>query len=177
MCRLYGEFVLAFKINITEMCICPKIIVFTSNKNRFLEYNKNYGKNDDKFYSFGGIGIIFEQVKEFLINDKKHKINNYLFKKQTKTNDIQLYFDKIDCKEKLSLPLFFKSLIDNTTNDNMEKYINELYNEYSKKSDELKQLLEQIDSIPNIPIEILSKYYSRLFTAASCFHSDINKDL
>ena len=29
----------------------------------------------------------------------------------------------------------------------------------------------------NIPIEILSRYYSRLYTAASSFHQNINKDL
>ena len=29
----------------------------------------------------------------------------------------------------------------------------------------------------NIPIEILSRYYSRLYTANSSFHRNINKDL
>ncbi len=59
----------------------------------------------------------------------------------------------------------------------MEKYTTELYNEYSNYSDKVKKLLGSIISIPNIPIEILSKYYARLFTANSNFHKDLNKDL
>ena len=55
----------------------------------------------------------------------------------------------------------------------MEKYTTELYNEYSNYSDKVKKLLGSIISIPNIPIEILSKYYARLFTANSNFHKDL----
>ena len=40
-------------------------------------------------------------MKEVSISEK---INN--------TNEIQLTFEYIDCKEKLMLPLFFKALID-----------------------------------------------------------------
>ena len=32
-------------------------------------------------------------------------------------------------------------------------------------------------SMSNVPIEILSRYYSRLYTSDSSFHKNINKDL
>ena len=48
---------------------------------------------------------------------------------------------------------------------------------YSKEKKELKELLGSIISMSNIPIEILSRYYSRLYTADSSFHRNINKDL
>ena len=39
------------------------------------------------------------------------------------------------------LPLFFKSLIDNISDDNIENYTNELYETYSKEKEEyIKEL-------------------------------------
>ena len=63
------------------------------------------------------------------------------------------------------------------SNDNIEKYTNSLYNTYSKKNNGLEILLGQIRLMNNIPIEIISKYYARVITSASSFHSDINLDL
>ena len=59
-----------------------------------------------------------------------------------KSDDIQLTFEYIDNIEKLALPIFFKSLIDNTSNAKMEEYSNLLYNTYSKDNDELKKLFD-----------------------------------
>ena len=39
-----------------------------------------------------------------------------------KSEEAQLTFEYIDKKEKLVLPLFFKALIDNASNENIEKY-------------------------------------------------------
>ena len=92
-------------------------------------------------------------------------------------DDIQLIFEYIDSIEKLELPLFFKSLIDNVSNNNMEEYTNSLYDTYSKDNDKIKILLGSIKLMINIPIEVLSKYYARLYTAESNFYKDINKNL
>ena len=163
--RLYSEFIENFKENILDMCVIPKIIVFTRNKEKFIEYNKEFLTNNP-FYTFGGIVTTFKEVKKFI-------------KKQdnSENEESQFTFDYIDSIERLTLPIFFKSLIDNASNDNMEEYNNSLYDRYSKYGDELKSLLGSIKSMTNIPIEILSKYYARLFTTESDFYKDINKDL
>ena len=76
------------------------------------------------------------------------------------------------------LPLFFKSLIENTPIDsNIDQYTNNIYNTYSKQSNDITLLLNQIKSMASIPIEILAKYYARLFTCESGFYRDINQDL
>ena len=75
------------------------------------------------------------------------------------------------------LPLLFKTLIDNASKDNMEKYTNILYELYSKEKEELKELLGPIKTIKNIPLELLSKYYAKLYNADSSFHRNINKEL
>ena len=181
------------------MCFAPKIIIFTSNEKKFLEYNKEYKNIDNKFYNIGGIATIIEEIEDFLFNNKTQK-NDSIFLTQSldqlpsktentpskdtieekainKSDEVELIFEYIDKKEKLILPLLFKPLIDNVSNDNIEKYTNFLYETYSEEYDEIKDLLEQIKPIKNIPIEILSKYYARLFTHYCNFHKDVNKDL
>ena len=197
----YPELVERIKENLIDMCITPKIIVFTNDKNIFMKYNKDYESEDNKFYSFGGIATSFDEVKAFLnidtkskkksdsllitqTNDKQQnkensfsvieKIREQLFQK---SDDIQLTFEYIDKKEKLILPLFFKTLIDNASNKNMKEYNNSLYNTYSENNIQIKELLGSMKSMSNIPLEILSKYYARLYTANSNFHKDLNTDL
>ena len=181
--RLYSEFVQKFKENIISMYVAPKIIVFTSNKEKFIENNKKYLSNNNLFYQFGGIATTFNEIKKFL---KKNDIISQKMKMRKsddtqlafeRINEIQLTFEYIDSIEKLTLPIFFKSLIDNTSNNNMEEYTNLLYDTYSKDNDKIKILLGSIKSMINIPIEVLSKYYARLYTAESNFYKDINKNL
>ena len=92
-------------------------------------------------------------------------------------SDVQLTFEYIDSKEKIYLPMFFKSLIDKISNENMEEYIKLLYKIYSKNNESVKNLLEQILMMKNIPIQILTKYYARLYTLNSNFYKDLNNDL
>ena len=165
--KLYPEFVKKFKENIIDMCVAPKIIIFTRNKQTFVKSNKDYQNNT--FYNFGGVVDTFQEVVKFLRSESElKKINN--------EDDVQLTFEYIDKKEKLFLPLFFKTLIDNISNNNMEKYTSSLYDEFSK-NEKVKNLLGSIRSVSDIPIEILSKYYARLYTAESDFYKNINKDL
>ena len=165
---LYSELIKIFKENILDMYIAPKIIVFTKDKENFIQVNKDYQNDKNEFFTFGGIATTFEEIKDFLINDK--------FKEIKKQDDVQLTFEYIDQKEKLILPIFFKSLIDTISKENMEAYTYELYETY-KETKEIKDLLGPIISMKNVPIEILSRYYSRLFTCESDFHKNINKDL
>ena len=168
--RLYPDFVKSFKENITDICVAPKIIVFTRNKQKFLEYNKDYLDEDNLFYSSSGVTTSFKEIKKLLLNE-------CILNKLDKPDDTILTFEYIDSIEKLTLPLFFKALIDNTSNQDLQKYTYLLYETYSKEKEKIKKLLGSIVSLPTIPIEILSKYYAKLYTADSNFYRDINKDL
>ena len=177
--NLYSELILTFRENILDMYIAPKIIVFTDDSKNFAESNKDYQDKNNTFYKYGGIATRFEEIKEFLKNDREKIVEkeDEREKKLNESNEVQLTFEYIDCKEKLLLPLFFKVLIDKTSNDKTKKYNNMLYNKYSDENDELKILLGAIKSMQDIPAEILSKFYARLYTADSSFHRNINKDL
>ena len=73
--------------------------------------------------------------------------------------------------------MFFKTLLSDIDNENLNMYTNSLYNTYSKENHNIKFLLESIISIRNIPLEILSKYYARLYTIESNFYRNLNRDL
>ena len=194
--RLYSELVEKFKENLLEINTIPKIIVFTSSRSKFIEFNQDYENENNRFYNFGGIASSFKQIEDFfksknenIISNKsnvktiENPSNSKLFSTQigkilfNKSEEVQLTFEPIDSKEKLVLPLFFKALIDNASNENIENYNTLLYDKYSKSSKRIIELLGPIKSIPNIPIEILSKYYARLYCAESDFYKELNKDL
>lgn len=76
-----------------------------------------------------------------------------------------------------NLEIFYKTLIEIESSDKVEKYTNEIYEKFSKESKDINELLTQIKSLKDIPIELLSKYYIRAYTMESIFYTDINKDL
>ena len=47
--RLYAELVEKFKENLLEIYTIPKIIVFTSSRSKFIEFNKDYENENNKF--------------------------------------------------------------------------------------------------------------------------------
>ena len=173
--KLYGKFIIKFKEELKDIYIIPKIIIFTKNKDEFLKKNDEY-KNyiNNSFYNLGGIKVIFKDIKDFILKP--------LNKPQREEEIGNLTFEYIDCKEKLYYPLLYKSLIDTTKIDNIDIFTNKIYEQYKNDSKKIENLLSSIKNIKNIPIELLSKYYARLYTAESenkknNFYNNINKDL
>ena len=62
-----NEFIEKFEENWTDIFIIPKIIIFTSNKERFIENNKNYNDKYTSFYNLGGIQTSFDDIKKFIL--------------------------------------------------------------------------------------------------------------
>ena len=188
--RLFSELINTMKADIKDICFAPKIIVFTSNKNDFLKHNKeDYENIENKFYTFGGIATTIDEIIVFLkkgntqINQKDSNKKTMCLIKPNEPNasknkyDALLTFEYIDCKEKLFLPMFFKTLIDSVSNENMDEYTKALYNIYAKENKNIKELLEQILLMKNVPVEILCKYYARFYTAESSFYKVLNSNL
>ena len=186
--ELYSEFLNSLKEVIRDIFVAPKIIVFTNNKEKFYMLNKDYHNKENIFYTYGGVVTTFQEITKFLIDEikprKLEKNNSIKFLKNEnlqnnfiKSDGSEYIFEYIDCKEKLIYPLLYKSLLENISLDNLENYTALLFSTYSKNNLDIKRLLGQIESMQNIPIEILSKYFARLLSIDSEFHEDINKDL
>ena len=114
---LYTEFIKKFEENLTDIFIIPKIIIFTLNKEKFLENNKIYNDKYNSFYNLGGIQTSFSDIKNFLLKPLSKPIN-----KKDIIEDQKLTFEYIDSKEKLILPLLYQTYIEITSADNVEKY-------------------------------------------------------
>jgi surface protein len=169
---LFPQFYNEFKANLYRICIVPKIVIFTSNGNEFIDSLGN-GKNiiGDKFYNIGGVKNNLDQIKQFIKDySKKKNISPIKIDEENFLN-----FDYIDTKEKLVLPLFYKYLIKFKEQDN--QFYNFLHKNYYNKSDEITHLLDSINNLSDIPIEILSKYYVRIYTENSEFYKDLNQSL
>ena len=188
--RLYIKFVKKFIDNLNSLYVIPKIIIFTRSKEGFIKNNK---ENEDlinhPFFNFGGIRVVIDDVISFLKDEivqnrvKKEKVdanlfNNEFFDNRLKTKDnAKLTFEYIDNTQKLALPLFYNSLIDSIKIDDIEKYTEYIFSKYAGNSVKLKELLNPIKSMYDIPIELLCKYYARIYTVESGFYQDINNDL
>ena len=174
--KLYIKFIDEFQKNINDVCLIPKIIIFTANYNEFLNsidiFHRNYLNN--KFYNSGGIVTNFQKVIEFVKNPNSSQKKNIFINR----DDGQISFDYIDTKKKLIWQLLYKHLIEVNKNSNIE-FLRMLHKKYYKKSEVIRKFLDSIsDSINDIPIEVLCKFYIRIFTDEdSKFYSDLNGDL
>ena len=170
--RLYGKFIEKFKEEINDIYIIPKIIIFAENENDFLKNNDEYENYiNDSFYNIGGIKTAFKDIKNFILKPSNKK----------RMNRDDIIFEYIDNKEKLLYPIKYKEIMDKTRIDNIDKFTDKIYNKYQNNS-RIKNFLNSIKDMQNIPIELLSKYYARLYTLESDdgnnnFYYDLNKDL
>ena len=171
--RLYIEFINKFKENLKDICIIPKIVIFTKSKKEFLNSNKEYEDViNHPFFNFGGIKETKEEIKEFLI--KQNKPNKI---KLSEEDDCQFVFEYVDVKEKLLLPVLYKVLIKVDSNDEIEKFSKYLYKKY-KEFSQIRKLLKSINLTKKIPLELLSKYFIKIYTnESSYFYGNLNKDL
>lgn len=136
-----------------------------------INYNKEINYNHP-YYNLGGIKTSFDEVKKFILNPKGINLNLL-----NKEDEVQLVFEYIDSKEKLIFPMLYKSLIDSIPTEKVEYFTQYLYNKYSKNNKSFEILLNSIYSIPQIPIELLCKFYIRIYTIESNFYIDLNRDL
>ena len=153
--RLYTDLIGNLIKNFVDLSIIPKIVVFTSKEGKVSINENSKELNNGNYFHFGGIASGFGPIKEFILkNTKKNDIS---------FNEENMYFEPINNKEKLVLPLLYKMLIKITPNDNIKKLTEELNNIYGQKCKEMQILFNSIKNIDNIPLELLSKYYSKIF--------------
>ena len=176
---VYQDFIIKFINQINDIFVIPIIIIFTWDKYYFIEKNKNIEQIfNNRFYNLGGIQSSFKPVKDFIEN--LSQINNYFQHNNSmcQLNNIDekiFIIDKIDKIEQLFLPLYYKTLIEINSADNFKILIQKLMKEYSNK--QIFDLLSQIIMFDTIPYEILSKFFSRIYTIESSFHRDLNNKI
>ena len=112
------------------MCFILTIIIHKKQENENLNINNDtkYKNSEHNFYEFGGTINKIDELKTVL--KEANSIEPEIKKKNLFNIDVQFTFEFIDSKEKLLLPLSFKSLIEKSSNDNMKQYTNSIFNIY-----------------------------------------------
>ena len=168
--KLYFDFIEQFKENIKEINIIPKFIIFSSKLDKLPN-----DKKENSFYISGGFKDNFSDIKKYILKCFNEISSNI-------DNEGHLTIELIDKAENLLLPILYKSLIDKPQYDEINIFNEKMYSHYSKESKNFKKLLNSILSTREIPIELLTKYYARMYRADfynddNNFHSNMNKDL
>ena len=169
---LLADFAKLFKDNLKDIYIIPKIILTDSNV-------RNYNNEifQDKFYS--GLHVVtYTQLK--------HAINSYQLNKdelifgsnQYKYNqyEVKPIFIQIKTKDDLKLLEYYHKLVDGFTIKNNPNFNRMTFNDY-KNDSKYNSLLNQMINVSNIPIELLAKYYARLYSIEGDFDKKMNNYL
>ena len=176
---LYQEFFQKFKSNLSQLAIVPKIIIFTSSVTKMKEKYGNILPLYHPFYNSHGIVSNFDNLKEILLF--KISFNDYIspsqYKRLERIRDSEKFvFEYIRDKNQLILPLFF-SLYTSVPNDDQIQYFNKLIISNFGKNPEISSLFSQINDVKQIPMEILSKFWIKAYTAETDFYKKMNERL
>ena len=168
----YNYFITQFIENIKDIFVIPKIIIIQNpiEKNTIIHNSK-----EDPFYNICFVKNNFSEIKEFfkekvLLNKEEKLIV------ESENEEKQFIFENIDKTEKLYFPLYYRMLINVNSLDNFDNTTKYIYNQYSNNN-QIFYLFSQIIDLKSIPIELLCKYYVRIYTLNSNFNQDINKHL
>ena len=74
------------------------------------------------------------------------------------------------------LPMFYKPILVESSHEENNKFIKELYKTY-KNEIQYKDLLNQIVRVKDIPVELLSKYFARIYTIDGNFFKNMKMAL
>ena len=170
--KLYVEFVKLFKKHLKDIYIIPNIIIYSSNKENEIII-PNYIQ-DNSFYFHKKLGSP-KDIKNFIEKEiKANKLETVEYPYELKNIDLPFIFQRIRNRVDLHLSIYYKILLDISKTDNNN--FKELMKKY-KNDVKYKALFNPIITIPDIPIELLSKYYARIYTVDGNFFVKMNRDL
>ena len=168
--EIKNQFIEKFKDNLTIMKIIPKIIILNLNENEESIITKD-------FYCYGKMNSL--QINKYLIElfDNRIKKSKEIFSNQIKKeyNSDKFCFEYN--KEK-DLSKIYSLLLENIESKKIEEFNEYLFNNYLDEFGGLiTQELFQIYDMHNIPIELLSKYYLKMYSLGFSFCNDLKNDL
>ena len=169
------DFVTQFYNELKFIYVIPKIIIFTSIKRNYVLPEEIL--NNERFYKYGGIKTSFNEIEEFINKIKNEIIDNTQQRPLTKAIIGERFiFDQVKSKKDLLLPAFYKALLDKSNFHDNNEFIKYLYDNYINELN-YKNILNQIINVPDIPVELLSKYYARIYTIEGNFYKNMKMDL
>ena len=168
--NIFIDFVKEFDKNLTKINVIPKIYLYSQNR-RVPELPKEI--QNQQFYLYNIVYELEDIPKILSVLKEKNTIQETTGFSQTiskQNTQIELIFEQIKNEKELVLPTYCKIFLDGSKPDNY-KFINEMYEKYKNdKCRYYKELLGPIKDIQDIPVELLSKYYIKMYTAEGNFY-------
>ena len=163
--ELLEEFYKLISTIIPNLFIIPKVYIYTNIKTKD-QINLEY--KDFPFYDIKNIFDDFLLLKQEI---EKDEILEYF------SNDSRFYYEKIENKNQLILPLYYHKLITLTEPkiEDIIEFNKFLQNQFQSKNKIIKDLLS-LTFLYNTPIELLIKYWLRLYSCSD-FSKLINENL
>lgn len=169
--ELFVDFVKKFQQNLNDIYTIPKIIIYSPIKRNFdipLEIrNKN-------FYLFSGIKTSFKEIKDLIFSRLillSKKSIKFIDPNKIRLN-LNVLFDEVKDYKDIILPINYNALIDTSKINENHKFIEYLNKKYTG-DEKYNEFLYQVSNAPDIPVELLSKYYIRLYS----MDEDFNKKM
>jgi len=165
---MFLEFIEYFNNNLSEIKCIPIITIFTLDKEKY--QNLQYANHP--FYNPGGIHVEYmELVQAFLKFDSivKTKIKTNIIP-PVKKNDC-FNFETIDSIPKFYFPFIYSKLIVKIKDEDINEFNNNIlkYN-----NEEISKLIYPLTFLKEIPIQLLVKFWLRIYTLETDFYSNMN---
>ena len=164
----FNEFIPLFEKEKIKICCSLNIIVFTKKDGLTLVEDickKNKEISSGYLFDRTNIFYNFEQVKDFIEKEKTRKIT-FSPHFEVIDNVNKIYYDKkMECFEKIEnyeeliLPIYFHKLIETITIEEIHNF-----NYYLCSFEEARKLISQLENIPEMPVEIICKYWAKIYT-------------
>jgi len=182
--KMFKDFIPKFEIEKNKIFCCLNIIIFTqTNKKSLVTEICNKNKDISSGYIFDKANIFddISQIIDFIQrqgegkneNMKIFEINN--IKKEILFDDTMNNFENYENIEELILPLYFHKLIEPPTLEEIHNFNYYLLSSFGKNGKEIEELITQFENMSEMPIEILCKYWIRVYTLDKAkFYSILN---
>ena len=170
---MFIDFIPKFQEEKNKICCCLNVIVFTQQtKKAEIEKICNDNEKISSGYLFDKTNIFYniEQITKFIkkTREKHIKFTDHF---EIIDNNNKIYFDeKIDVFEKINnfeeliLPIYFHKSIEPITYEEIRNFHYYLLTLYDGKNEIIKDLIAQFNNIPEMPIEIICKYWAYIYT-------------
>ena len=181
---LYPNYYQEIKTKINNINFLPICCVFTSfNKAKEIDLNTTKFKEiNSPFYNKEGVKTEFiDCIQSF---EKYILFYNSNLSKKYNTNILSSYegcftFEQIFSKKQLAFPFLFNEIMEQGINtipqSDITNFINLIKNKYNEEK--IQKYIIPMIYIEKIPIEILSKYFVRMYTEESSFYYSLNQSL
>jgi len=191
-CNLVEQFILYFLNNINKITFVPIVYIFADSQDtikKINEHNLNTIKNQF-IYNFILKNTFYNPTRriyqnldliENFINYCNYKIieniaNVKKYKNKINTYENSFVFEYVDSFEKLIFPFVFPYIIKDLNYSEVNEFIKFVLI-LCNDSNEIIKLLAPFYHLRNIPFEISSKFFLRIYTFESSFYYHLNNSL